>query len=297
MENAKQHFIPVSYLNAWCDPDRPSGHDPYVWVFSKDGSTCLKRSPKKLFRANNIYTDAQEDGKRNLTLERVLSRVEQGFAGIRRLKIDESKPLSPDEWHSLCLFAAAMYSRTPRHGEHWRHQWNQILLLVDRMNQVTEQMTAEERAELAASLSNITYGDDSEIPIETVRKSVEKPILTNTAIGFPLLAVLLLNIPVAILCAAPSTHFITSDAPCTWYDPAHYDVPPSPIAGGLASPTLDIVLPLSPTHALWFGRLSHMNHTYFRLSRAIANTVNRRTRLYAHEFFVSNRAAVDGAWF
>ena len=39
MEHKKQHWVPESYLTAWCDPGTPADQEPYVWRFSKDGVT------------------------------------------------------------------------------------------------------------------------------------------------------------------------------------------------------------------------------------------------------------------
>ena len=36
-KHKKQHFIPRSYLESWCDPKTPHGQNPYIWLFSKDG--------------------------------------------------------------------------------------------------------------------------------------------------------------------------------------------------------------------------------------------------------------------
>ena len=36
MKNKKQHFVPRTYLKAWCDPNVPAKHEPYVWIFQRD---------------------------------------------------------------------------------------------------------------------------------------------------------------------------------------------------------------------------------------------------------------------
>jgi len=45
-KHKKQHFIPRCYLKPWCDPLCSSRDEPYVWVLSKDGADCRKKSPE-----------------------------------------------------------------------------------------------------------------------------------------------------------------------------------------------------------------------------------------------------------
>jgi len=79
-----QHFVAESYLKAWCDPDCPSNHEPYVWRFDKDGTNPTKRAPKNLFKETDFYTIEKADGTRDLRLEHGLSELESKFAQIRR---------------------------------------------------------------------------------------------------------------------------------------------------------------------------------------------------------------------
>lgn len=79
-EHKRQHYIPSSYLKAWCDPSTPSGQTPYVWRFSKDGNQNNKEVPQKIFYETDMYTIYTQDGERDLTLEYNLSRVEGEFS-------------------------------------------------------------------------------------------------------------------------------------------------------------------------------------------------------------------------
>jgi hypothetical protein len=56
VKHKRQHYVPKSYLQAWCDPNCPPGQTPYVWVFSKGGGRVRKKSPEKLFRETDMYT-------------------------------------------------------------------------------------------------------------------------------------------------------------------------------------------------------------------------------------------------
>jgi hypothetical protein len=91
-----QHWVPRSYLNAWCDPDCPVLYVPYVHVFRRDGAYVGRRAPKNLFTENNLYTIKGKDGARDLRLEHGLSTIEDEFARLRP-KIERREPLTPEE--------------------------------------------------------------------------------------------------------------------------------------------------------------------------------------------------------
>ena len=48
-EYKKQHYIPQTYLNSWCDFNIPEGYDKYVWQFDSTGETAKKKNPKNIF--------------------------------------------------------------------------------------------------------------------------------------------------------------------------------------------------------------------------------------------------------
>lgn len=56
MEYKKQLFIPKTYLDSWCDVNKPKSHGDYVWVFDYDGKNSKKKSPKNIFFESDLYT-------------------------------------------------------------------------------------------------------------------------------------------------------------------------------------------------------------------------------------------------
>ncbi len=70
----KQHFVPKSYLEAWCDPACPKKQTPYVWLFSCDGADIKRKSPKNIFYETDMYTILGKNGERILTLEHGLQQ-------------------------------------------------------------------------------------------------------------------------------------------------------------------------------------------------------------------------------
>jgi hypothetical protein len=112
MQNKKQHIIPKCYLKSWCDPQCAPGHEPYVWVISKDGEQKKKRAPANTFTESEIYTVKLPDGTRDLTIEYSLASIETVFARMATKLIDNGRPLNLSDRAYLCTFAEAMLIRT-----------------------------------------------------------------------------------------------------------------------------------------------------------------------------------------
>src|SRR5258707_14478644 len=112
MSNAKnQHYVPQFYLKEFVDPNTPSGQEPYVWVFSKDGKTRQRRAHKNILWETDLYT-CDVEGAKHYELERTLSKIEGDFAEIVRKKVKLRLPLAAQEHDPLCRFVATMLQRT-----------------------------------------------------------------------------------------------------------------------------------------------------------------------------------------
>ncbi|WP_225934728.1 MULTISPECIES: DUF4238 domain-containing protein [unclassified Cupriavidus] len=105
--------MPACYLKAWCDPACPAGHEPYVWIFDKDGSNPRRRAPSNTFTETDLYTIEKADGTRDLRLEQGLSELETHFTRIRNSRFKFRRDLSPEEHVYICVFLAAAQFRTP----------------------------------------------------------------------------------------------------------------------------------------------------------------------------------------
>jgi Protein of unknown function (DUF4238) len=118
MEHKNQHFVPQSYLSAWCDANTPPGQTPYVWIFAKEGTQSKRKAPENIFFETDTYTIKSADGSRALRLERGLCELESRFVHIRNNKISKEEPLNQKEHLYLCAFMAAMLVRTKAQREH-----------------------------------------------------------------------------------------------------------------------------------------------------------------------------------
>ena len=117
-KHKKQHFVPQCYLRAWCDPDTPDGHEPYVWRFAKDGTDARRKAPENIFHETDLYTITMPDGERDLRLEQGLSQLEGEFVKIRDSILAREQPFEARDHSILCAFIAATRARTPTNRDH-----------------------------------------------------------------------------------------------------------------------------------------------------------------------------------
>lgn len=122
-----QHYVPKSYLSAWCDPDTPAGMQPYVWTFDPCGGPGTKRAPHNLFTEKNIYTITMPDGSRDLTVEHELSKLENGLKTLVKDFVARRRQLPHPRQSKLIAFIAAMHGRPPQAREIQRALWQNTL--------------------------------------------------------------------------------------------------------------------------------------------------------------------------
>ena len=233
MSHRKQHFVNQSYLEAWCDPDCPDDHEPYVWRFDKDGSNRKPKAPTNIFWETDMYT-IERDGKRDLCLERGLSQLEMEFARIRREKLSQQEPLNEEEHVLLCAFIAAAHGWTPVQREHWRRQWQPVLKIADDMAANLKRATDEQKR----AMGRIPHLGSSgpKLTHEQVRKLVEQP---TQSMLFPKIRAVtpgLVELDFFVLETDDEVGFITSDHPCVWYDPEGVQAPSIPQSAGANLP-------------------------------------------------------------
>lgn len=246
MDRGKQHWIPRSYLEAWCDPDTPSNHDPYVWLFPKAGGAGRRKAPGNVFVETDFYTIRLPDGLRDLSLEHGLGTLEDKFCRIRNQRILNREVLSHEERVWVCAFAAAMHSRTRLQRTALRQQWGHALRVAEDLQQALNTMSPEQRRQYKPpTMIGETVGPS--LTIDDVKTLADKPIQHMLVTMIEEEAPVLAKMNLVVLTTEDPVGFVTSDHPCAWFDPERRRRPLS-----LESPTIEVIMPISPNSVALF---------------------------------------------
>ena len=290
MDHGRQHWVPSSYLEPWCDPDRPPHYKPYVWIFPKDGGHGQRKAPRNIFAETDFYTIRVPDGSRELSLEHGLSSLETKFARARENRIEKRLLLSAEEKVWVCAFIAAMHFRTRAQRNAFRQQWGHALRVAEDLQQRLNAMSPERRKEYRPPTVPGETREPS-ISIEQVRELSERPLqqmLPNIIESdLPILA----RMNLVILTTDDAVGFVTSDHPCVWFDER---VPRrGPLS--LRSRTIEVSMPVSPRSLAllcWEDLPSYKSMSLQELDKA-----NRLQQANCDEYLVVCREALKAEWF
>jgi hypothetical protein len=301
VEHKKQHWVPQSYLTAWCDPDVPDGQEPYVWCFPREGGPGKRKAPKNLFAETDMYTITRDDGSRDLYLERGLASLESDFAAVRRETLAACSEPSPDERFILCAIIAAAHARTRVHRDHTSNEWGKALSLMERMSEAYDAASPEQREEITSAFIE-PANDRPALTEQDVRRLVTAPLQETFIATFREQMRFLPKMQLAILRTTAEPGFITSDVPCVWWDPEARNRPFPYDSVGLLFPTLEITLPISPEQmaTITHAPIARGGSVYFELTgpyEVLVDELNRRTRAHCDEHFVVARNETHPVWY
>ena len=278
MEKKKQHLVPKSYLNAWCDPTTPEGQTPYLWVFDKDGTTCKPKAPKKIFTETDPYTFIGSKGERDLLLEDRLSKLESEFAKVRREKLDNGRPLDASDRVVLLMFAAAMLNRTASQREHQDEQWKAALDMGEKLGQTLAVGNIPARP---------TPYNEPSLMIDEMQRIAEQPLQQTLSPFADATYEIFRSLDMGILEATTEPGFITSDTPCV-VGASELDERLSTLYDSvLHLPSTEVYLPLSPRLCLFLSRSGFVG--WHQISDVLLDEINRRMRFGCHRQFVVNQ--------
>jgi hypothetical protein len=289
MDHGRQHWVPSSYLEAWCDPDRPPQYDPYVWIFPKYGGRGQRKAPRNIFAETDFYTIRVPDGSRDLSLEHGLSSLETKFSRVRESRIEKRLLLSAEEKVGVCAFLAAMHFRTRAQRNAFRQQWGRALRVAEDLHQGLNAMTPKRRKEYRPP-TVLGEGWGPSLSIAQVRELSERPLqqmLPNILESdLPILA----RMNLVIFTTDDAVGFATSDHPCVWFDEK---VRRGPLS--LRSKTIEVSMPVSPRSLAllcWEDLPSYKNMSLPELENA-----NRLQQANCDEYLVVCREAIKSEWF
>jgi hypothetical protein len=274
LEKKKQHIIPKCYQHAWCDPATPSGQEPFVWLIPRDDPRDVRRkSPQNAFKEKDAYTVKLMDGTRNLIMEDSLGGIESAFSGLRDMI--GKRDLTDRERGVLCLFTAAMFSRTLDQRDNWTDNFT-------RLRDMTK--AAEDAYNTNHVLSNVA---------DTM---VQHAHPLSIAWTLESMAGLLFAMTLTILETAHEIGFITSDTPCMIMHPDTHKWPPMFRSPGLALPHTEVILPLSPQFCLGYSHY-HWLPPLISIPNEKLDNINRATRRHSREFIISRTKEARDCWF
>jgi hypothetical protein len=295
----KQHFVPQCYTKAWHDPSVPKEPTtmPYVWVFDRNGSNPRRKAPVNLFTETDIYTITLPDGGRDLRLEHGFQDLEDKFTRVRNLKFNRRTWPTAEEMAWVLAFVAIAQARTAAHRNFHRDQWRGIRERMEKMQAAMDRASPSQRAaKVLPGPQSANEKLDRGITIEDVLRIENQPI--QEMIGPTIRSVLpaFSRMHVAVLCADDVIGFVTSDRPCVWFDPEAYKRPPLYRSPALASPTIEVTLPISPRQCLIISHEPALQG-YIDLNPSAVAELNRRHINHCDESFISNSETTNPIWF
>ena len=241
-----------------------------------------------------MYTLHLADGSRNLSIEHGLSSLENAFIELRKTKLAENIPFTAEDKLVICAFIAAIHMRTRAQRNHWQSQFGDILKYADELHDAIMQIEPARQQEIGNLWFPSSRGQSlSHKQLKTFAESPLQHIL------IPFLSqetTMLMPMTLSILTTNAEPGFITSDAPCVWFDSEAYKRPFPYNGPGLAFDTIEITMPVSPQQmALLSWR---QLQSYIRLTDGeLVDELNRRTRFYCDEYFIAQRNATKPIWF
>lgn len=193
------------------------------------------------------------------------------------------------------VFIAAMNGRTRKHLDNTSQQWGKALKLGEEIKHQYQQASPEGKAamdrmgDLTRPKDAITFSE------EDVRQIVEETSTKTLVPHINAVAPLFSKLDCCIIYGNNSQEFITSDSPCTWYDPEAYKRPPFYRSPALIYKSTEITFPISPTEMVYLNQRGITG--YLEVPNDQVRARNRITRFKAGDYFVVNKNEVDKFWF
>lgn len=280
-------------MRAWFDPDTPSGHAPYVWIFPKEGDTGRAKAPGNIFYETDFYTIKGPSSSRNLTLEKGLSQLERAFSTLRGETLDRRAKLIFRHTKALLAFSAAMYARSKFQRDHWRSEFSKVSKWSGGVITAISEMSSKERRRFLEGMSKLAQppsGTPQESLLGFHKLGIEATESPMQHVFSDLMASTFAEswaFDLAIFETDTIPGFITSDNPrVTSYvtDTKSVD-----------SLRWRYTLPLSPKQALILNVGGVTG--YVRVPPQIVKNINRVIRSIASESFIANKRVLESSPF
>ncbi len=281
VSNKAQHVVPVSYLQAWTDPNRPAHHEPFVHLFDRQGRDHKRRAPANILSMPDVYT-IFADGNRDLSIEHHFGRQEKEFVRVRKL-IEQRAAVDMKDAAALYAFVAGMLARPPHKINHMSQQWASIV----------EQARTIKIDPKVRPIPRLKSDRHPGMTLDEAQRLADDPMGTWFPHSLNAHFLALTNFFGCDVLVNGSPHpFLTSDNPAVIYfandddanDPRRKFWPK-----GLGAVDCEITIPISPTHALKFAHMSPGVHEWKALDWEAVFEFNFLTITRARQTIISDR--------
>lgn len=288
----KNHFVQAAYLAAWCDPETPVGHEPYVWLFSKDGRKARRKAPHKLFYEKDLYVRMAEDGSRDTELERSFHDLETRLP-VLRTRIEAKEDLSDEDLDDLRLYVAVQQSRHPAWGKRLAESMGEVAQLAKRIKADIIRLYEKADPKIEATMNAVL--NKQGVSVEAIEAARDNPFhLFTWELAGQFAAMFRSDFALVIGSAPKSRGFITSDRPSILVDSA-MDREASVLPPGLVDPAIAVFFPVTPNLAVILHKKRGWPASgYASVSEQQTDSFNSGLANGCVEAFVFNKPSVAG---
>jgi hypothetical protein len=284
-----QHWISRRYSRQWVT-DENSRH---VNVFSHNGVALGPKFSRGLFKRTDMYTRFSSRRIARRVARKGLRECESRF-GTALPKIERKEVLSTDDAGAVLAFAVRDVRAYAQDSRARSSPMGNVLRVArdfdswhdearSRAARTVRQVTSEKRRNVVSRLRFPKVED-------LVRQPLQSMFLPRFMETFRKIGELKMSL--SVFTAAAGQAFVTSDAPCIFYDErirSERDLRAYP---GMESPTFEIDFPLSPRLFLVLSNIDDADG-YFDANADVVKEFNRRIVNGCHEYFVALQERPD----
>ena len=152
-----------------------------------------------------------------------------------------------------------------------------------------------ERKIMESSFNTLPKSDGPTLSMSDIEQVVNEPVQNLLGPHIEGVAPDMARLDLCIMKASDPVGFITSDNPCVWFDPEGYKRHPYYSGPALMYSTIEIWLPLSPSHLVFLNRRGIKGHE--KISQQELDRFNRITRFESRDHYVVNSNISKDTWF
>ncbi len=277
----KHHYVPEFYLKGFC-------RDGKLWVYDRERDVYDHLPPESLGIKKNFYAFTDENGKRDVSAEKELSRVESAAARIIS-KFEAGQQITLKEKCDLALFVSLMRYRVPDFEQEYE-EWHDTVLkaLHKEMFPSVEAVEGEIARQGKEPDEDLTRDIFEMVRDERYDVRTNKPYYIAQMLDLGLkTAEQLANMRWLIVRAPEKAAFITSDDPFLLIPPRSYDPEISPYGVGITTPGAHKNVPLTQEIYLCIQD-EGVEMAYWQADRQAMRAINQDTAR-SHRRFLFGR--------